>query len=466
MSNNYALAALLREQAKDRREREDGKSSMFGFLRGLDPSFDDRSKPGLGIKSNDPLYNIANIIREMSGVQTGGEKRAAEEHLGKMEQKKAWSMIRNLPENPTTQQRLKVRGEIIDLFPNAEKPIEFLDKWITQSYEGGYRDFLEDIFMNDDGYSLKDVRNALTYARINYPKQPLGSLEKLVKDREEKVASSLMTALFEPTSESVSQPPISLSVTDMEKILFKFGENNLLDTPTGKRLTERADQKSRENAERRKEVRKEQQDFIRTFDMRLGEVNKMAIGLQVDLAKAGVYLPTNHDQTRKEREARITSALNNSFYFIKDAMLKSVGDASAFAKLYSGGPRTGWRAVPGKLLNLQARINGKMEGVFWEGDKINEDMLIPMVQALVGTLDVPYFNLSQHRQEYTNGQIEPPKVRDKRVSDAHKMLNLLANAGLLSENVKIVDREGSNVIWSPKWNDERRLARSKQMGGS
>ena len=454
MSNNYALAALLREQAKDRREREDGKSSMFGFLRGLDPSFDDRSKPGLGIKSNDPLYNIANIIREMSGVQTGGEKRAAEEHLGKMEQKKAWSMIRNLPENPNTQQRLKVRGEIIDLFPNAEKPIKFLDTWITQSYEGGYRDFLEDNFMNDDGYSLKDARNALTFARINYSKQSLDSLEKLVKDREEKVASSLMTKM----------PPSS--VLDMEKMLFEFGKNNLLGTPTGKRLTERADQKSRENAERRKEVRKEQQDFIRTFDMGVGEVSKMAIGLQVDLAKAGVYPPTKNDRTREEREARITSALNNSFYFIKDAMRKSVGEASAFGKLYSGGPRTGWRAVPGKLLNLQARINGKMEGVFWEGDKINEDMLIPMVQALVGTLDVPYFNLSQHRQEYTNGQIEPPKVRDKRVSDAHKMLNLLANAGLLSENVKIVDREGSNVIWSPKWNDERRLARSKQMGGS
>jgi len=454
MSSNLALATLLREQAKDRREREDGKSSMFGFLRGLDPSFDDRSKPGLGIKSNDPLYNIANIIREMSGVQTGGEKRAAEEHLGKMEQKKAWSMIRNLPENPNTQQRLKVRGEIIDLFPNAEKPIKFLDTWITQSYEGGYRDFLEDNFMNDDGYSLKDARNALTFARINYSKQSLDSLEKLVKDREEKVASSLMTKM----------PPSS--VLDMEKILFKFGENNLLDTPTGKRLTERADQKSRENAERRKEVRKEQQDFIRTFDMGVGEVSKMAIGLQVDLAKADVYPPTRNDQTRKEREARITSALNNSFYFIKDAMRKSVGDTSAFAKLYSGGPITGWRAVPGKLLNLQARINGKMEGVFWEGDKINEDMLIPMVQALVGTLDVPYFNLSQHRQEYTNGQIEPPKVRDKRVSDAHKMLNLLANAGLLSENVKIVDREGSNVIWSPKWNVERGRARSKQMGGS
>ena len=454
MSSNLALATLLREQAKDRREREDGKSSMFGFLRGLDPSFDDRSKPGLGIKSNDPLYNIANIIREMSGVQTGGEKRAAEEHLGKMEQKKAWSMIRNLPENPNTQQRLKVRGEIIDLFPNAEKPINFLDKWITQSYEGGYRDFLEDNFMNDDGYSLKDARNALTFARINYSKQSLDSLEKLVKDREEKVASSLMTKM----------PPSS--VLDMEKMLFEFGKNNLLGTPTGKRLTERADQKSRENAERRKEVRGEQQDFIRTFDMRLGEVNKMAIGLQVDLAEAGIFLPTNHDQTRKEREARITSALNNSFYFIKDAMRKSVGDASAFDKLYSGGPRIGWRAVPGKLLNLQARINGKMEGVFWEGDKINEDMLIPMVQALVGTLDVPYFNLSQHRQKYTNGEMESLEARDKRVSDAHKMLNLLANAGLLSENVKIVDREGSNVIWSPKWNVERGRARSKQMGGS
>jgi len=454
MSSNLALATLLREQAKDRREREDGKSSMFGFLRGLDPSFDDRSKPGLGIKSNDPLYNIANIIRGMSGVQTGGEKRAAEEHLGKMEQKKAWSMIRNLPENPTTQQRLKVRGEIIDLFPNAEKPIKFLDTWITQSYEGGYRDFLEDNFMNDDGYSLKDARNALTFARINYSKQSLDSLEKLVKDREEKVASSLMTKM----------PPSS--VLDMEKMLFEFGKNNLLDTPTGKRLTEQANQKSRENAERRKEVRKEQQDFIRSFDMRLGEVNKMAIGLQVDLAEADIFLPTNNDQTRKEREARITSALNNSFYFIKDAMRKSVGDASAFAKLYSGGPITGWRAVPGKLLNLQARINGKMEGVFWEGDKIKEDMLIPMVQALVGTLDVPYFNLSQHRQKYTNGEMESLEARDKRVSDAHKMLNLLANAGLLSENVKIVDREGSNVIWNPKWNDERGRARSKQMGGS
>ncbi len=452
--SNLALATLLREQAKERREREDGKSSMFGFLRGLDPSFDDRSKPGSGIDSNDPLYNIANIIREMSGVQTGGEKRAAEEHLGKMEQKKAWSMIRNLPENPNTQQRLKVRGEIIDLFPNAEKPIKFLDTWITQSYEGGYRDFLEDNFMNDDGYSLKDVRNALTFARINYPKQPLGSLEKLVKDREEKVASSLMTKM----------PPSS--VLDMEKMLFEFGKNNLLGTPTGKRLTERADQKSRENAERRKEVRKEQQDFIRNFDMGLGEVNKMAIGLQVDLAEAGIFLPTNNDQTRKEREARIATTLNNVFPFIKDAMLKSVGDTSAFAKLYSGGPITGWRTVPGKLLNLQARINGKMEGVFWEGGKIKEDMLIPMVQALVGTLDVPYFNLSQHRQEYTNGEMESLEARDKRVSDAHKMLNLLANAGLLSENVKIVDREGSNVIWSPKWNDERRLARSKQMGGS
>ncbi len=454
MSNNLALATLLREQAKERREREDGKSSMFGFLRGLDPSFDDRSKPGLGIKSNDPLYNIANIIREMSGVQTGGEKRAAEEHLGKMEQKKAWSMIRNLPENPNTQQRLKVRGEIIDLFPNAEKPIKFLDTWITQSYEGGYRDFLEDNFMNDDGYSLKDARNALTFARINYSKQSLDSLEKLVKDREEKVASSLMTKM----------PPSS--VLDMEKMLFEFGKNNLLGTPTGKRLTERADQKSRENAERRKEVRKEQQDFIRTFDMGVGEVSKMAIGLQVDLAKADVYPPTRNDQTRKEREARIATTLNNVFPFIKDAMLKSVGDTSAFAKLYSGGPRTGWRAVPGKLLNLQARINGKMEGVFWEGDKINEDMLIPMVQALVGTLDVPYFNLSQHRQKYTNGEMESLEARDKRVSDAHKMLNLLANAGLLSENVKIVDREGSNVIWSPKWNVERGRARSKQMGGS
>jgi len=452
--SNSALAALLQEQAKDRREREDGKSSMFGFLRGLDPSFDDRSKPGLGIDSDDPLYNIANIIRGMSGVQTGGEKRAAEEHLGKMEQKKAWSMIRNLPENPNTQQRLKVRGEIIDLFPNAEKPIKFLDTWITQSYEGGYRDFLEDNFMNDDGYSLKDVRNALTFARINYPKQPLGSLEKLVKDREEKVASSLMTKM----------PPSS--VLDMEKMLFEFGKNNLLGTPTGKRLTERADQKSRENAERRKEVRKEQQDFIRNFDMGLGEVNKMAIGLQVDLAEAGIFLPTNNDQTRKEREARIATTLNNVFPFIKDAMLKSVGDTSAFAKLYSGGPITGWRTVPGKLLNLQARINGKMEGVFWEGGKIKEDMLIPMVQALVGTLDVPYFNLSQHRQEYTNGEMESLEARDKRVSDAHKMLNLLANAGLLSENVKIVDREGSNVIWSPKWNDERGQARSKQMGGS
>ena len=452
--SNSALAALLREQAKDRREREDEKSSMFGFLRGLDPSFDDRSKPGLGIDSDDPLYNIANIIRGMSGVQTGGEKRAAEEHLGKMEQKKAWSMIRNLPENPNTQQRLKVRGEIIDLFPNAEKPINFLDKWITQSYEGGYRDFLEDNFMNDDGYSLKDVRNALIFARINYPKQPLGSLEKLVKDREEEVASSLMAKM----------PPSS--VLDMEKMLFEFGKNNLLGTPTGKGLTERADQKSRENAERRKEVRGEQQDFIRTFDMRLGEVNKMAIGLQVDLAEAGIFLPTNHDQTRKEREARITSALNNSFYFIKDAMRKSVGEASAFGKLYSGGPRIGWRAVPGKLLNLQARINGKMEGVFWEGGKIKEDMLIPMVQALVGTLDVPHFNLSQQQQEYTNGQIEPPKVRDERVLWGHKMLNLLANAGLLSENVKIVDRDGSNVIWSPKWNVERGRARSKQMGGS
>jgi len=74
MSNNSALAALLREQAKERREREDEKSSMFGFLRGLDPSFDDRSKPGFGVKSDDPLYNIANMLREMFGEQTEVEK--------------------------------------------------------------------------------------------------------------------------------------------------------------------------------------------------------------------------------------------------------------------------------------------------------------------------------------------------------------------------------------------------------
>ena len=72
--SNSALAALLREQAKDRREREDEKSSMFGFLRGLDPSFDDRSKPGFGVKSDDPLFNIANMLREMFGEQTEVEK--------------------------------------------------------------------------------------------------------------------------------------------------------------------------------------------------------------------------------------------------------------------------------------------------------------------------------------------------------------------------------------------------------
>jgi len=72
--SNSALATLLREQAKERREREDEKSSMFGFLRGLDPSFDDRSKPGLGVKSDDPLYNIANMLREMFGEQTEVEK--------------------------------------------------------------------------------------------------------------------------------------------------------------------------------------------------------------------------------------------------------------------------------------------------------------------------------------------------------------------------------------------------------
>ena len=75
--SNSALAALLREQAKERREREDGKSSMFGFLRGLDPSFDDRSKPGSGVDSDDPLYNIANTLREMFGEQTEGEQKKA-----------------------------------------------------------------------------------------------------------------------------------------------------------------------------------------------------------------------------------------------------------------------------------------------------------------------------------------------------------------------------------------------------
>ena len=106
--------------------------------------------------------------------------------------------------------------------------------------------------------------------------------------------------------------------------------------------------------------------------------------------------------------------------------------------------------------------------MFWKKGKINRPLLLQAVQGLVGITDsgVPVFNLSQKQQKLPNGEMESLEARDKRISDSHKMLNLLASAGLLSENVKIVDRDGRNVIWSPKWNVERGRARSKQMGGS
>ena len=518
--SNYALAALLRGQAKERREREDEKSSMFGFLRGLDPSFDDRSKPGFGVKSDDPLYNIANIIRGMSGVQTEGEQisglrnkvlatgdpqmallfkamnqknaskdriqalvtlakekrdaataaRNQEKYKKEKEQDKidatAWSMIKNQPEDATTLQRLKVRREIVNKLPRAKEAIDFLDKWIVQSYGGDYRTYIKKIFPLDEngkvdlsGVELEDAQNALKNAQQKFPKQKHDALIKLKEAKEEEVAYTL-TADLNPTS----------PLPDMVEKYELLREKNLVNTPTGKRLNKRIAQKGGENAERQYLERKDNVDFAKDFwsSLPLGDLHNKAVGLEVELWKSGVLPQTKDGKKREERQDVIKSAFQDSFYYIKQAISRRVGETTAFNSLFLNGPPL--RTLPEKLLKLQYTNNktGEIHGVFWEGEKIDKDMLLPMVKALVGTSDVPYFNLSQQQQEYTNGEMESLEARDERVSWGHKMLNLLANAGLLSENVKIVDREGRNVIWSPKWNDERRLARRKQMveGGS
>jgi len=525
--SNSALATLLREQAKERREREDGNSSMFGFLRGLDPSFDDRSKPGLGIKSDDPLYNIANMLREMSGVQTEGEqisglrnevlatgdleqallframnpkndpedriqasvtlanqKRAAQNaaravksearsvkseareeelHLGKMQQKETdaivWSMIRKIPKDATTQQLLTVQEKIEKNYPSAEKPIAHLAKVIKQSYKDEYRVHVKNLFPTDEkgkvdlsGVELEVVQNAVIVAQQKFPLVDHGALIKLAETKEGRVASKL-TANLNPTS----------PLQDLEAVYKTLREKKLGDTPAAKRLNEWIKQKSGQNAEIKYLQHKDNLALVDSLKMGAGEVKAASMVLQRKLNDESVVYPLTDisDRERLEREKDIETAYNDVFYYMNKAMVSSAGDTSAFNRLWVSGPE--WRTLPETLLNLQywgeeypGDKDGKLKGVFWKGGKINRPLLLQAVQGLVGITDsgVPVFNLSQKLQNLPNGAMESIDRRNKRIRHFSFLLSVLADAGLLSENVKIRGENDETLTWSPSWSTQ------------
>ena len=528
--SNYALAALLREQAKERREREeeDGKSSMFGFLRGLDPSFDDRSKPGLGIKSNDPLYNIANMLREMSGVQTEGEqisglrdkvlatgdpqmallfkamnqknaskdriqalvtlanqKRAAQNaaiavksearsvkseareeelHLGKMKQKEidatVWSMIRKIPKDATTQKLLEVREEIEKKYPSAEKPITHFDKVIQQSRKDEFRVHIKTFFPTDEegkvdfsGVELEDAQNAVRQAQIQFPFVDHDALIKLKEDKEGRVASKL-TANLNPTS----------PLQDLEAVYKTLREKKLGDTPAAKRLNEWIEQKSGQNAEIKYLQHKDNLASVNSLNMGAREVATASMVLQRKLNDEGVVYPLTDisDRERLEQEKDIETAYNDVFYYMNKALSAVVEDTSAFNRLWVHGPEL--RTLPETLLNLQywgerypGDKKGELKGVFWVGGKIDRPLLLQAVQGLVGITDsagVPVFNLSQKLQNLPNGAMESIDDKDERIRHFSFLLNVLADAGLLSENVKIRGENNETLIWSPSWSTQ------------
>jgi len=519
--SNSALATLLREQAKERREREDGNSSMFGFLRGLDPSFDDRSKPGLGIKSDDPLYNIANIIRGMSGVQTEGEqisglrnevlatgdleqallframnpkndpedriqasvtlanqKRAAQNaaravkseareeelHLGKMQQKETdaivWSMLRKIPKDATTQHLLTVQAEIEKDYPSAEKPIAHLAKVIKQSRKDEFRVHVKNFFPTDEkgkvdfsGVELEDAQNAVRQAQLKFPFVDHDALIELVRAKEGRVASKL-TANLNPTS----------PLQDLEAVYKTLREQKLGDTPPAKRLNEWIKQKSGQNAEIKYLQHKDNLALVNSLNMGAREVKTASVVLQRKLNDEEVVYPlTDIDQReRLEREKDIETAYNDVFYYMNKAMVSSAGDTSAFNRLWVSGPE--WRTLPETLLNLQywgeeypGDKDGKLKGVFWKGGKINRPLLLQAVQGLVGitdSADVPVFNLSQKLQNLPNGAMESIDRRNKRIRHFSFLLSVLADAGLLSENVKIRGENDETLIWSPSWSTQ------------
>ena len=514
--SNYALAALLREQAKERREREeeDGKSSMFGFLRGLDPSFDDRSKPGFGVKSDDPLYNIANIIRGMSGVQTEGEqisglrnkvlatgdpqmallfkamnqknaskdriqalvtlanqKRAAkgeareeELHLGKMKQKEidatVWSMIRKIPKDATTQKLLEVREEIEKKYPSAEKPITHFDKVIQQSRKDEFRVHIKTFFPTDEegkvdfsGVELEDAQNAVRQAQIQFPFVDHDALIKLVKAKEGRVASKL-TANLNPTS----------PLQDLEAVYKTLREKKLGDTPAAKRLNEWIEQKSGQNAEIKYLQHRDNLASVNSLNMGAREVATASMVLQRKLNDEGVVYPLTDisDRERLEQEKDIETAYNDVFYYMNKALSAVVEDTSAFNRLWVHGPEL--RTLPETLLNLQywgerypGDKKGELKGVFWVGGKIDRPLLLQAVQGLVGITDsagVPVFNLSQKLQNLPNGAMESIDDKDERIRHFSFLLNVLADAGLLSENVKIRGENNETLIWSPSWSTQ------------
>ena len=512
--SNSALADLLREQAKERREREDKKSSMFGFLRGLDPSFDDRSKPGFGVKSDDPLYNIANMLREMFGEQTEGEqisglrnkvlatgdleqallframnpkndpedriqasvtlanqKRAAkgeareeELHLGKMQQKETdatvWSMLRKIPKDATTQHLLTVQAKIEKNYPSAEKPIAHLAKVIKQSYKDEYRVHVKNLFPTDEkgkvdlsGVELEDAQNAVIVAQQKFPLVNHDALIELVRAKEGRVASKL-TANLNPTS----------PLQDLEAVYKTLREKKLGDTPPAKRLNEWIEQKSGQNAEIKYLQHRDNLALVNSLNMGAREVKAASMVLQRKLTDEGVVYPlTDIDQrVRLEQENDIETAYNDVFYYMNKALVSSAGDASAFNRLWVNGPE--WRTLPETLLNLQywgeeypGDKDGKLKGVFWVGGKIDRPLLLQAVQGLVGitdSADVPVFNLSQKLQNLPNGAMESIDDKNKRVRHFSFLLNVLADAGLLSENVKIRGENNETLIWSPSWSTQ------------
>ena len=176
-----------------------------------------------------------------------------------------------------------------------------------------------------------------------------------------------------------------------------------------------------------------------------------------------MYPLTDIDQReRLERENDIETAYNDVFYYMNKALVSSAGDASAFNRLWVNGPE--WRTLPETLLNLQywgeeypGDKDGKLKGVFWVGGKIDRPLLLQAVQGLVGitdSADVPVFNLSQKLQNLPNGAMESIDDKNKRVRHFSFLLNVLADAGLLSENVKIRGENNETLIWSPSWSTQ------------
>jgi hypothetical protein len=371
-----------------------------------------------------------------------------------------WSMLRKIPKDATTQHLLTVQAEIEKNYPSAEKPIAHLAKVIKQSYKDEYRVHVKNLFPTDEkgkvdlsGVELEVVQNAVIVAQQKFPLVDHGALIKLAETKEGRVASKL-TANLNPTS----------PLQDLEAVYKTLREKKLGDTPPAKRLNEWIEQKSGQNAEIKYLQHRDNLALVNSLKMGAGEVKAASMVLQRKLNDESVVYPLTDisDRERLEREKDIETAYNDVFYYMNKAMVSSAGDASEFNRLWVSGPE--WRTLPETLLNLQYwgerypdDKDGELKGVFWVGGKIDRPLLLQAVQGLVGitdSADVPVFNLSQKLQNLPNGAMESIDDKDKRIRHFSFLLNVLADAGLLSENVKIRGENNETLIWSPSWSTQ------------